>query len=181
VLEIDIGLSRDMKGRKGRIAHITIFCRNWQDQRIACTENVIAFARVDESMLLDAIPLSEVMSIEVMMPVDQRSEQRDQPTNSFDAVIDFTNALQIRTVKNGQNAGRKYILRGSSDTEVATVVEKISELAKKAAKKEAANSWRESMQHKLRILYDSKGFQGVTAILIVAVCALPKFSNFLVS
>jgi hypothetical protein len=147
-------------------------CRNWQDRRVACTEDVIAFAREGESMLLDAIPLFEVMSIELMMSVDQRGEQHDQPKNSYDAVIDFTHAFQIRTVKDGQNAGRKYILRASSDEEVATVVHQFRELAKKASQREAANTWRERLRLKIRILYSSQWFQAITSILIIAVCAL---------
>jgi hypothetical protein len=145
---------------------------------------VIAFAREGESVLLDAIPLFEVMSIEMMLPAtgsDQRGDQHGQPTNSYDNVIDFTHALQIRTVKNGQNAGRKYILRASSDGEVTSIVQQLTDLAKKAARKEAANSWRERLQLKIRVLYCSQWFQALTAILFIAVRDISLFLIILIS
>ncbi len=139
---------------------------------------MIAFARAGESILLDVIPLSEVTSIELMMSADQRNDQQESHTNTYDAVIDFTHAFQIRTVKNGQNAGRKYILRASSDEEAAKIVEHLCELKKKAAERAAANSWRERMQLRIRILYRSQLFQAITSTLIVAVRALPQSPHF---
>ena len=150
-------------------SNVTIDYRNWQERRVACTGKVIAFARVGESALLDAIPLFEVMSIEAMKSVEQRGEQQGHKTNNYESVIDFTHAFQIRTVKNGQNAGRKYILRGSSDEEVATIIGQLSELAKIAAEKEAAKSWREIWQLRIREVYMSSWFQAMSALLIVAV------------
>ena len=147
------------------------FCmrRNWQDRRVACTKDVIAFARADESTLLDAIPLFEVMSIEVMISVDQRADQHGQQTNSYDAVVDFTNAFQIRTVKNGQNAGRKYVLRANSAEEVTAIMDQLSDLAKKAAENEAAKTWRDKLQQRVRQVYISQWFQAITTTLIIAV------------
>ncbi len=139
---------------------------------------MIAFARAGDSILLDVIPLSEVTSIELMMSADQRNDQQENPTNSYEAVIDFTYAFQIRTVQNGQNAGRKYILRASSDEEAAKLVENLCDLKKKAAKRAAANSWRERMQLRIRTLYTSQLFQAITATLIVAVRALPQSPHF---
>jgi hypothetical protein len=134
----------------------------------------MAFARVGESTLLDAIPLFEVTSIESMLSVENRREQDGQHTlNSYESVIDFTHAFQVRTVKNGQNAGRKYILRAGSDEEVAAIAEELSLLVKKASRKKemAAKSWRANAQNIIRKLYSSSVFQGIFALLIVAVSA----------
>ena len=124
-------------------------------------------------MLLDAIPLSEVTSVELMVSANS-GDQQDLPTNSYDSVIDFTHAFQIRTVKNGQNAGRKYILRASSDEEVGSLIEQFNELAKKAfhAQKDSVKSWRQKVQKHVRKLYSASWFQAVTATLIIAVSSL---------
>ena len=134
----------------------------------------MAFARVGESTLLDAIPLHEVISIESMLSVEPRGEQNGQHTlNTFESVIDFTHAFQVRTLKNGQNAGRKYILRAGSDEEVTAIAEQLSLLTKKATRKKekAAKSWRANAQYIIRKLYSSSVFQGIFALLIVAVNA----------
>jgi hypothetical protein len=151
----------------------TVFPRKWQERRIACTEDVIAFARVGGSTLLDAIPLHEVISIESMLSVDRGEQDGQHTLNSYESVIDFTHAFQVRTVKNGQNAGRKYILRVGSDEEVTTITEELSLLTKKAARKKemAAKSWKANAQNIIRKLYSSSVFQGIFALLIVAVNA----------
>jgi hypothetical protein len=157
------------------------FYRNWQDRRVACTKDVIAFARVGDSVLLDAIPLSEVLSVELMVSADHRIDQQDLPTNSYDNVVDFTHAFQIRTMKNGQNAGRKYVLRADSDAEVAALIGQFSELSKKAfqAQRDAAKSWRNKLLEYVRRVYGSSLFQIIFATLIIAVsCFLPSEFRF---
>jgi hypothetical protein len=90
-------------------------------------------------------------------------------TNGYESVIDFTNAFQIRTKKDGQNAGRKYILRASSDEEVAKTIIHLDTLAKIAAEKAAARTKWEKIRNRVRLIYDSSWFQGTSAILIIAV------------
>ena len=46
---------------------------------MAYTNNVIAFAAVNEDMLLDAIPLSEVISIDLMKDLDPSDDERSGP------------------------------------------------------------------------------------------------------
>ena len=149
---------------------MTVFFRNWQDRRVACTEDVIAFACVGDSLLLDAVPLSEVTSVGLMMSNDHHSQQHG-PTNSYDNVIDFTHAFQIRTVKNGHNAGRKYILRANTDEEVAKIIGHLGNLAKKAARaeKKAGETCQGMLQRYVRKVYSASWFQAITATLIIAV------------
>ena len=149
-----------------------MFCRNWQDRRVVCTSEVIAFARVNESILLDAIPLSEVTTIDLMKAIEQNDSQQGQQSqlkSDYGIVIDFTHAFQIRTKSDGQNAGRKYVLRADSDNEVATIVSHLNHLAKKAAKKAAAKTTWEKIQQRVRLVYNSAWFQGISAFLIIAV------------
>jgi hypothetical protein len=120
-------------------------------------------------MLLDAIPLSEVLSIDLMKNIDQKDLVQQQPKNSFEAVIDFTNAFQIRTRKDGQNAGRKYFLRAESEDQLTTTISDLSRLAKIAAEKSAARTKWEELQRRMREVYGSAPFQGISALLIVGV------------
>ena len=151
------------------VPHVLSLLRNWQYRRVAITSDVITFARVDECTLLDAIPLSEVTSIDLMKSTEQGDEQVGHQTNGYESVIDFTNAFQIRTKKDGQNAGRKYILRASSDEEVAKTIIHLDTLAKIAAEKAAARTKWEKIRNRVRLIYDSSWFQGTSAILIIAV------------
>jgi hypothetical protein len=132
---------------------------------------VIVFARVNESELVDAIPLSEVIAVELMRPMEQqKSEQQGSSKNSYESVTDFTHAFQIRTMKDGQNAGRKYVFQGNSEEQVVDIVKKLNLLVKKAIEIAAARSMWEKFQIQVRVIYSSSSFQTITALLIIAVC-----------
>jgi hypothetical protein len=126
---------------------------------------VIAFARLEEDVLLDAIPLADVTGIDSMQEVDHN----DISKNSFETAVDFTYAFQIRTKKDGFNAGRKYFIQASSDNELSQLVVEISKAAKAAAEREAARSKWERMQSLVREFYNASWFQGAAAFLIIAV------------
>jgi hypothetical protein len=119
--------------------------------------------------LLDAIPLAEVESIDSMLNLDQTYVEEHQPTNSFEAAIDFTNAFQIRTQKGGYNAGRKYVLRAESEDEITLMVADLKRVTKRAAKKAAARSRLGKIQKRVRVVYNSTVCQFISAILIIAV------------
>jgi hypothetical protein len=136
---------------------------------VVYTSDVIAFAAVNEEILLDAIPLSEVISIDLMKDLDQTEEHEHHPHNSYEAAIDFTHAFQIRTLKDGQNAGRKYVLRADSDDQAAIFVSELNHLSRVAAEEAVARTRWENLQRRVRAVYDSSLFQGVSAILIIVV------------
>ena len=146
-----------------------LYYRNWQVRRVAITSDAITFARVDASLLLDAIPLSEVTTIDLMKPTEQGDEHDGQAMNGYESVIDLTHAFQIRTKKDGQNAGRKYILRARSDEEAADTVSHLNRLAKIAAEKTAARTKWDKIHSRVRSVHTSSWFQGMSAALIVAV------------
>ncbi len=135
---------------------------------MAYTNEVIAFAAVNEDMLLDAIPLSEVVSIDLMKDLDP-SDEHHHLHNSYETAIDFTHAFQIRTQKDGQNAGRKYVLRAESDVQAALFVSELNHLSRVAAEAAVARSRWERIQRRVRKVYDSSVFQGISALLIVLV------------
>ena len=142
-------------------------CRTWRERRVVYTNEVIAFAAVGKDILLDAIPLSEVISIDLMK--DDHSDEQHHLHNSYEAAIDFTHAFQIRTQKNGQNAGRKYVIRADSDLQADMIVSELNQLYRIAAEQAEARSRWGKVQSRVRSFYDSSAFQGVSAILIVVV------------
>ena len=149
------------------------FGRSWKPRRVVFTKDAVAFAQVDEDTMLDAIPLAEVIGIESMVNVRESDQNEAHPQNEFEKAMDFTSAFQIRTIKKGYNAGRKYFLRASSDDERDELIKQLTVLSKIAiARAETATEW-ERMQSRVRVVYNSSLFQGVAAFLIIAVRTLP--------
>ena len=83
--------------------------------------------------------------------------------------MDFTHAFQIRTKKNGFNAGRKYFIQASSDEELAQLVAELAQIAMAAAEREVARSKWDRMQRRVRDIYNASWLQGGAAFLIIAV------------
>ncbi len=134
-----------------------------------CTNEAIAFAQPNEDGLLDAIPLAEVMEIESMHNMDEKDIAQSQQRSTYGNAIDFTHAFQIRTDKQGKNAGRKYYLRADSEEAAATIISKLHKLSKVAREAAAAETQWDKIRARVRTVYDSSVFQGVAAFLIVGV------------
>ena len=158
------------------VTYLTPFCgiviyRHWQSRRVAYTNEVIAFAKVGQEMLLDAIPLVEVISIETMQTLEHKDTEKSLSENTFEVVVDISYAFQIRTKKDGYNAGRKYYLQANSDQELADVLSELRSLTKSAVERAEANSKWTQMQERVRLFYNSSLFQAFAAFLIIAVRA----------
>jgi hypothetical protein len=154
--------------------------RNWISRRVAYTHEVIAFAKVGEETLLDAIPLAEVTSIEPM----QSAEQKDVETsasdveNAFEVAVDYSNGIQIRTMNSGHNAGRKYYLQASSTEELVNILSELRSLTKVAVDRAEASSKWSKLQERVRVMYESSWFQGIAALLIISVLFITAFRIF---
>jgi hypothetical protein len=109
--------------------------------------------------------MSQVIAIE---PV-QTSAEHDGSINTFEASVDFSHAFQIRTRKDGFNAGRKYFVQTSSDDTMTELIDEISQISKAIAEKLATKSKWGKIQKKVRRIYNSSKFQGAAAFLIIAV------------
>ena len=144
-------------------------CRNWISRRVAYTNEVIAFAKLGEQTLLDAIPLAEVASIEPMKSAEQKETEKSQSENAFEVAVDNSNAIQIRTKRDGHNAGRKYFLQASSAEELIDILSELRVLSKSAIERAEANSKWEKLQERVALIYNSSWFQGIAAFLIIAV------------
>jgi hypothetical protein len=129
------------------------------------TKDVIAFSRVGEDVLLDAVPLAEVIGIDPL----QTADTSDESINNFETSVDFSNAFQIRTKKNGFNAGRKYIVQSNSDSMMNELITEMSEIIRVISEKLATKTKWGKVQKRVRRIYDSSLFQGSAAFLIVAV------------
>jgi hypothetical protein len=145
--------------------------RNWQSRRVAFTNEVIAIARVGEQTLLDAIPLAEVTNIETMQNLEHRDNEKSLSENTFEVAVDNSHAFQIRTTKEGYNAGRKYYLQASSDHEMEEVVRELQSLSRIAIERaEAISKWTK-LRERVRLFYHSSRFQALATFLIIAVRA----------
>jgi hypothetical protein len=138
------------------------------------TKDVIAFSRLEEDVLLDAVPLAEVTGIDSMHEVDET----DISKSNFELSVDFTHAFQIRTKKDGFNAGRKYFIQASSDEELAQLVAELAQIAMAAAEREVARSKWDRMQRRVRDIYNASWLQGGAAFLIIAVLIFIFVSSF---
>ena len=137
------------------------------------TDDVIAVAKIAKDQLLDIIPLADIIGIE---DVPHREETLEIES-AMETAVDFTNAFQIRTKRDGYNAGRSYYFR--SDGDLGNLIEGIVAASKAAARKANARTRWENVQDKARSLYNASWFQGVAAFLIIAVrAALSPVSTF---
>jgi hypothetical protein len=139
---------------------------------VAYTAEVIAFAKVNEDMLLDAIPLADITAIEPMQNTVTSQSDTIAPNhskNSYETTVDFTHAFQIRTRKDGQNAGRQYVLRANSEEEAMVIIDDIKRLAGQAAERAITKSYWGNMRRRLNAVYQSTVFQGVSACMILLV------------
>ena len=134
-------------------------------RRFVYTKDVIAFSRPGEEVLLDAVPMEEVIGIDPF----QTSDESEVAKSNFESSLDFTYAFQIRTKKDGFNAGRKYFIQTDSDEVMDELIAEISQIAKAISKRLATKSKWSKVQKRVRRVYNSRVFQGVAAFLIIAV------------
>jgi hypothetical protein len=81
-----------------------------------------------------------VISIETMQTLEHKDTEKSLSENTFEVAVDVSNAIQIRTKKDGYNAGRKYYLQASSDQELSDVLSELQFLSISAFKRECGIS-----------------------------------------
>jgi hypothetical protein len=106
-----------------------------------------------------------------MQVTEQKDTENASSENTFEVAVDNSNAIQIRTSKDGHNAGRKYCLQASSAEELADILSELRLLTHRAIKRAATRSKWSKLQERVRRVYNSGWFQGVAAFLIIAVRA----------
>ena len=113
--------------------------------------------------MLDFIPLREIIAIEnCTQALDGRL--------TLERAENFEHSFQIRTIPDGHNSGRKYILQAENDLERNKFIAHISSLTKLA--KMAEESPFNRTQKFVKKIYNSDAIQGIAASLIVLVSLL---------
>jgi hypothetical protein len=146
------------------------YCRTWHLRRFVLTASDIVFAKVNEDTLLDTIPLVEIQGIESIKGLENNSEPKSLSESTIENSVDFLNAFQISTKKNGYNAGRKYFLRADADGGPLALINAVCSAAALAAGHTEKGQWKWSkVQEQVRECYNSNLFQGTATFLIMAV------------
>ncbi len=112
--------------------------------------------------MLDHIPLREIVSIEKL-----EHDRKNSTKILFDKVVSVNNALQIQTVPDGYNSGRKYFLQAESEAERDQVASNLTRLVKSASTELISTHERRKML--VKEIYNSNTVQAFAALLIILV------------
>jgi hypothetical protein len=119
------------------------------------------FAQVNDDVILDQIPLSEIKAVKEMVVEDDSSKVETKELE-----------LMIETSSDGYNSGRTYYLQAETKVSRQDILKKISHYSTKAYEKAHAQSVLRRAQLRVRKVYQSSLFQRFAAFLIVSVCSL---------
>ena len=149
---------------------------------------MIAFAHLNDEALVDKIPIHEIVSIEGF--VDQRvgaEKIRAEKIPVLKSVGSLPSlksvnlqmeglpdTLRISTIPGGHNGGREYCLRAASSALCEELICNLRAYCD-SAKLAASNSKLAHLHMRLKMVYVSKKFQAVAAVLIVLVCSSKQF------
>ena len=81
----------------------------------------------------------------------------------------FQHAIIIHTIPGGYNSGRTYYLKANSELECTKILENLSSYSVAAKKKAESKSKFANLQRKVRRIYRSKIFEGLSVSCIVMV------------
>ena len=143
--------------------------RTWQVRRVVVTKDVIAFAFLGEEAQIDHIPFAEVTHVKEM--AEAASDEYDAEDQQF------SYAMQIATREDGYNSGRIYYLSTGSKEMLDELIAFLAHRAQLARTHAEASTWFRKIQLKIRAKYNSRAFQSLMAVLIIAVrnVCLPFF------
>ena len=120
--------------------------------------------------MLDFIPLREIVGIENLEQDSQKSSKI-----LFEKVVSVNNALQIQTIPDGYNSGRKYFLQAESETERNQLASKLKRLVKIASTELVPPYERRKLL--VKGIYNSNFVQGFAALLIILVSVAHQFKH----
>ncbi len=142
----------------------TIFPRIWQSRRVVFTKNIIAFAYVGDNNMLDYVPLCEICGIDNL---DHEVDQRGSSTLQLEKAVNALHALQIQTVPEGHNSGRKYFLQADTELQRNELMTQLKSLVDRASTESISSFKRRQMV--IKRVYNSNMVQSIAALLIVMV------------
>ncbi len=129
------------------------------------TKDLIAFSHIDNDQVLDRIPLHEVVAVERVPP--PASSGGVTGLAALETALDFSRSLQIRTIPNGFNSGRKYFLQAESETLCSNLIFTLQGFVGSAIFR--SRSPGQHRQELIRRIYNSNSFQSFAAVLIILV------------
>jgi hypothetical protein len=138
--------------------------RHWARRRVVITRDIMAFAYVGDTNMLDHIPLREITGIENLEQNQQRSSKL-----LFEKTVNVSNALQIQTIPDGYNSGRKYLIQAENEDERNRLVIDFKRHVKRASIEQISDFQRR--QKLVRKIYNSNIVQSFAALLIFMACA----------
>ncbi len=152
---------------------ITYLCgfRHWHSRRVVITKEILAFAYIGDCNMLDYIPLREIAGVEHL---EQDSEKSSKIL--FDKVVSVSNALQIQTIPDGYNSGRKYFLQTETEIERDQLASNLTRLVKIASTDLVSPHERRKIL--VKGIYNSNLVQGIAALLIILVRNAHQFKSF---
>ncbi len=131
-------------------------------RRVVITKEEISFAFVGEEAQIDHIPFAEITYVKEMTDAAGDDHKDDESRR-------FSHAMQIATRDDGFNSGRIYYLSTESKEALDELIADLSKKAKTARVQAEARTNFQKFQLRIRKRYESRKFQGVMALLIIAV------------
>jgi hypothetical protein len=141
------------------------FPRSWQMNRIVLTSDTILVANVNQTKVLEMIPLPQIIDV-TDVDIDPHFPLKNHDFQSL-------TLLQITTAVSGYNRGRIYRFRLFSESFKSCLLESIRECA---LSKQGALTLVERLsfvQYRIRFFFNSNPVQYLLAFLIMAVCDAP--------
>jgi hypothetical protein len=132
-------------------------------RRVVITKEEISFAFVGEEAQIDHIPFAEILYVKEM--TDAAGDDHDDEDSKK-----FSHAMQIATRDDGYNSGRIYYLSTKSKEALDDLISDLSRKAKIARLHAEASTGFQKFQLGVRQRYESRMFQSIMALLIIAVC-----------
>jgi hypothetical protein len=140
----------------------------WLPRRVIYTRELVAFANIDEEIMIDSIRLTEIECVRLM-----ERDDREIQIKSSNPEDSYTKTFVIKTLADGHNTGRHYYFLANS-TEICSEATRIlHRAAKKARFRAVAKSRFARAQFTVRKIYESYLFTHISAALIIAVLARP--------
>ena len=150
-------------------------------RRLILTKDIVAFAQVDDDIMIDFIPLAEVEAARIMETEEEGWETIKSQASDSRAPArvsqDFCSLL-IKTIPDGQNGGRDYYLRTDAAETCKGIVRTLKRAARSAKFRAKANTRFAKSQFAVRKIYVSGPFHYTSAFLIAAVSPPPPGTRF---
>jgi hypothetical protein len=154
----------------------------WKEMRVILTQDGLYFAKPNEEVLRDMIPLMEIVKLRRARLIPGQDQARadiaslqpltslrntsgtDPSENREEPVVC---ALQILTAAGGYNSGRSYYLNLGTAAARNDWLQAVRAARRESARRASPNAAR-ALQRRLRVLYRSPPLQAAIAALIFA-------------